>query len=574
MNSQSLKIWEYAILGLFIYLTLYFGFSSYALENMNEGLYAEIAREMLVTGNYLIPHLNFVPYLEKPPLLYWLIAVNYHIFGVSVFSARLVPITAAALTVLVLFMFAKLLNRGREGWFAAIILTTSIGFMLIARVIIFDMLLALCVTTALCSFYLWYSQGRRYYLWLTYAAVGMAFMTKGLFVMLLVPMITVVFMLLDEAPARQYLRLISPIGILIFLTIVSPWVIAASLKQNDFAWNFFVNEQFMRFLNKRVPHDYHTGPLYFYVLSVLGILFPWTLLLPALLRRSKQYITAVDRSLQRFLWAWFITMFVFFSLSQAKAHYYIILGIPALALLLGMQVFRYVQQNKPKALLSAYIVLVGIAAIIALLLAITLYFPQFAVLVPGFLALPVELAMPIFWTMLLITVYGMIGAIILWARRGSPQLTFLLLASLILPLVAFFLIDKQRLQPERSAVAVANYILQNAPTHPVYLFQDYERFSTILFYLQQRLAIVDSVSKDLYFGATTAEADGWFITSQALLDNAKQKPIYIVVVKKKLPELAAVTNGLTFCPVASSGEVFVMTNSAEDCKRKLAEVPY
>ena len=89
MNNFSLRfntyyrlgVSEYLILFVVLFFSFYYGMSTYAIENINEGLYAEIPREMLQIGNYIIPKLNFIPYIEKPPLFYWLVAISYKIFG-------------------------------------------------------------------------------------------------------------------------------------------------------------------------------------------------------------------------------------------------------------------------------------------------------------------------------------------------------------------------------------------------------------------------------------------------------------------------------------------------------------
>src|SRR5687768_9372990 len=89
-----LKLLDYLILAVLFFIGFYLGMGSYALENLHEGIYGEVSREMIEQGRYIIPSLNYVPYLEKPPLFYWLMTLSYHFFGVSEFSARLIPALA------------------------------------------------------------------------------------------------------------------------------------------------------------------------------------------------------------------------------------------------------------------------------------------------------------------------------------------------------------------------------------------------------------------------------------------------------------------------------------------------
>lgn len=556
---------EYIILFALIFLTLYYGFGSYALENMNEGLYGEIPREMLVTGNYLIPHLNFVPYLEKPPMLYWLIALSYHVFGVTGFAARLIPVTAGALTCLIIFFFAKSWQLIREGWIAAIVLTTSIGFILIARVIIFDMVLTLFFITALCFFYSWFITEKRHYLLLCYAFIALAFLTKGLLSVVLIPAIALIFMLVSKTPFKKILKTIDIWGIVIFLALILPWVIAASFRQQHFAYDFFINEQFMRFLNRRIPHDYHTGPIYYYVLPVLVILLPWTIFLPALFFKSKTKNEKFTL-LKKFLWIWFLVPFVFFSTSQAKAQYYIIIGIPALAFLIAIKLQELVIQNKEVYILRAFYGLVIFFALIFLEASLILFYPTKFLFLSDDLPLYFNYALPFLLLCLCALIYGLAGWVInFYIGRKYPYLGIVLIAVLVVPIIIVFVWDKQRLQPERSEIQIANYILQHDPNRPVYLYQNYEQISSILYYLKKRLPIIDSTSKDLYFGSHTPEAINWFITSDQFKQRIKKQNVYVVIESKKIPIFKTIISPMQFCVVNQSGDVSVMTNDKREC---------
>lgn len=245
MNHFSLRFNTYYRLGLFEYLFLfvvlfvgfYFGMSTYALENINEGLYGEIPREMLQLKNYVIPHLNFVPYIEKPPLFYWLIALSYKLFGVSEWSARVVPATAASLLCLSLVYFGNYIRRNREGWLAGIILATSVGFVIVGRVLIFDMVLTLFFSLSLLCFYMWYQKLEVSYLRLFYAFLGLAFLTKGMLALFLIPAIVLIFMFLEGTRAKKMRQCIDLPGIALFLLIVIPWHYFAMRQEPGFIWD-------------------------------------------------------------------------------------------------------------------------------------------------------------------------------------------------------------------------------------------------------------------------------------------------------------------------------------------------
>lgn len=327
---------DYLILLIFIGICFFYGLGSYAINNINEGLYAEIPREMLESGNFIIPHLNYVPYLEKPPLLYWLIAVSYQLFGISAWSARLVPACACALISIVMMRFAKREDRPETGFLTGLMLTSCVSFILMARVILFDMVFALWLTLSLVNFYYWYqSQQARFLRWM-YFFIGLAVLTKGLMAIFFVGGIGYIYLLLSRAPLRYYFTCFDGLGLLILLAVTVPWHLAASLTQSEFAYQYFINEHVLRFLDLRVPNDYHKGPIYFYLLRIPVYLLPWTVFLPLLFRRDE----TLPNALLRFLWVWFLLPLVFFSLSKAKGDYYMIMTIPPLMMLIAMQIQR------------------------------------------------------------------------------------------------------------------------------------------------------------------------------------------------------------------------------------------
>lgn len=553
----------FLILLLTLFLTLYYGFGSYALENMNEGLYGQIPYEMMQLGNYIVPHLNYVPYLEKPPLLYWLIALSYHLFGVNAFAARLIPVTSGALVCLSLYFFARALHYTKAGWAAAIILATSVGFILISRVIIFDMTLTLFFTLALLFFFLWHEKERRIFLWLCYACVGLAFLTKGLLSVVLIPTIAVIFMLAVNTPPRKIVRAVDIYGILIFLLVTIPWLVAASIKQTGFAWDFFINEQVMRFLDKRIPHDYHTGPFYYYLIPLLVIIMPWTILLPSLFKRHA--FEDKQRKLRRFLWAWFFVPIIFFSLSKAKAQYYIIIAVPALALLLGLRMNSYFSQHQGRALKLAFTTLVLGGIVFFAIVCIALYNPYVYHSLPENWRVIQAYKNTLFILFVIMLSYGLLGLFINFRYQKIPVIQFLLFAGLIIPFIFFFVADKKRLQGERSEIYLGQYILAHDAQRPVYLYQDYEDISSILYYVKKRVGIIDSTSKDLYFGSTTPDAKGWFITPAEFVARVRGEKAYVVIMKDKLPFFTLAVSPLHFCIVRSSGDVFLLSNAKEDC---------
>ncbi len=489
-KSFHLKSGHYYLLAFFIAIGFYVGLGGYPLSNNNEGLYAEVAREMLLTGNYIIPHLNFVPYIEKPPLLYWLIALSYHVFGVTTWAARLIPASCGALTIVCLLWLGQKIGRAREAWLTAVILATSLGYIVIARIVFFDMLLTACLTVTLSLFYVWWQTDKKYYLRSAYIFLGLGVLSKGLLILVLVFAISVTFLFI----CRQKKRILSLFdfwGIILFLAIVLPWHVAANIQYPGFFRDYFINEQVLRFLNERIPHDYYQGPIYYYIPRILAYLLPWSLLLPLLCKRHPMKNNDTDK-LALFLWLWFIVPLVFFSVSQAKANYYMIIGMPALAYLLAIKIN---QMNNLKSSL-------------------------------------------------------------LWSMVSISLIT----------LLAGYIVAK-KIPDEYSELSIIQYLQAKNSGRPVYLYDNYAKQSTLLFYLQKRLPMIAADDPDLAYGAQTNEAKGWFISVEQFKSIAEKQFCYVALVKESLSKFYQVLPGLGFCPVTATKKGLLLSNDPGDCNK-------
>ncbi len=515
----------------FIYTAFYFGLASYPIVDMNEGLYAEIAREMLASGNFLIPHLNHVPYLEKPPLLYWLIALSFKVFGSSTFAARLIPATAGASVCVGLILFMRRLQQQTIGWLAAIILASSLGVIIISRIVFFDMLLTAFLTFALCSFYFWYRYEKSSWLYLSYVGVALAFMTKGAIAIVLCGGIAMSFMLIQKTPLAKLMRFFNPIGIGLFLLITIPWHVLASMHMRGFAWDYFINEQVYRFLNIRIPHDYHTGPIYFYLPRIIIYLLPWALLIPALLQREFRKITLQD-PLLKFAWIWLLLPLLFFSLSSAKGDYYMIVSMPALALLIAARIKYDINQNKP-FMLSMLFTFFSIALLAA---AVYLLWAH---------KMPINADHLLKTFSITLLIYTIIGIYLVLHYR-KPLLSFILTAGLAFPLINFYIQFEKITQNTYSQKSLAGYIQTHNHQQKVFLYQNFEQLSSLVFFMQHPLPIIHSKSKDLYFGQHTPQAQGWFYSNKAFKHYQYEHPSIVIVRPSNLTNFLQAMKPLKF----------------------------
>lgn len=318
-----------------------------------DAVQAQIARNMLESGDWVTARLNGVAYLEKSPLKYWMMACSFAVFGVHDWAARL-PVV---LSILVLVWLTAVIGRwafsDEAGFYAGIVLATCIGLFLFTRILIPDVILTATIALALWSLLRALDEAeRRPRLWASLMAAGMGtgLLLKGLIALVFPIAAAVLFLFLSgrlfDLATWKRLRPFS--GASIVLLIAAPWHIAATLanppyfefsmdsgpgKYRGFFWFYFFNEHILRFLNRRWPRDYNTVPRHLFWLFHLVWFFPWSLYLARLLKLPYRGQDRAARTRLLFLClAGFILVFFSFSTTQ---EYYSLPAYPAFALLLG-----------------------------------------------------------------------------------------------------------------------------------------------------------------------------------------------------------------------------------------------
>ncbi|MEL6493745.1 MAG: glycosyltransferase family 39 protein, partial [Cyanobacteria bacterium J06623_7] len=287
MTIKNLYWIDISILSLALIVTL-FGIGSYGLYEPHEGHFAMVGQEMLWRNDWITPHLNGAPYLNKPPLLYWLIACSTAIFGSTEFAARLPIGLAGWLGIVVAWKWSRELWGINASRLAALMLSVTLGWFIFTHQILIDALLGTLLITS--NYFLWrslYQTQSRLNWWGTYITLALCVLTKGL--------IGIVFPLLGclgLVIVRRDLKIIKRIGLkqglLLLLALVLPWFIAVE-QQNPGFWHYFVvNEHFDRLLDRRYPPDYEVSKI-----SAIGYLaitgcwcFPWILFLPSVVKSS------------------------------------------------------------------------------------------------------------------------------------------------------------------------------------------------------------------------------------------------------------------------------------------------
>jgi len=341
---------------------------SFHLLEPDEGRYAQIPKEMLERGSWIVPTLQGQAYLDKPPLMYWLIATSYSIFGVNEAAARLIPAMCVHATILLVYLLGRRSIGERGAFWAAVLLTVSPGYLGVARLLLLDGLLTLCVTASfLCGFEAVRTAKLLRGWWIAAAICsGLGFLTKGPIseVLLFPPLVA--FAWLTQSTLRIGWR-----QCLLFAAIVIgvnlPWYIAIYVKQPEFLKHFFWEHNIMRFVK---PFD-HLEPVWYYVpILLLGFLPGVVFLVPYLVGMLRGHKEAMEaRSPAGGFWLlaglWCVA---FFSFSGSKLPTYILPAFPPLCLALGEFIARtkWDTRTSTRAVMLAFALFLGFVHGVAL----------------------------------------------------------------------------------------------------------------------------------------------------------------------------------------------------------------
>jgi 4-amino-4-deoxy-L-arabinose transferase-like glycosyltransferase len=318
-----------------MYALLWFGTLNYRhLIPSDEGRYAEMAREMLVTGDWVTPRYNGYKYFEKPPLQVWATAATFQVFGIGDWQARLWSALTGFLTILAVGFTGTRIYNARAGWLAAVVLASSPMWVISGHFNSLDMGLSAFLVAALCS--LLFAQtshnklSGRNWMWACWVFMALATLSKGVIGAAIPAMVLVTYSISAwDWKIWARLRLFS--GLMLFFLITAPWFVLVAQRNPEFLEFFFIHEHLQRF-----TQDAHsrTGPIYYFVPLLLIGLLPWVLQIPGAIAQAWQERRRAFSS-GWLLVCWSVIIFMFFSVSHSKLPGYIIPIFPALALLIG-----------------------------------------------------------------------------------------------------------------------------------------------------------------------------------------------------------------------------------------------
>jgi 4-amino-4-deoxy-L-arabinose transferase-like glycosyltransferase len=583
---------------LYVYLTvlllagaIYLGciVSPPSLMDDVDAVQAQIARTMLVSGDWVTARLDGIAYLEKSPLLYWAIAVTYKIFGVHDWAAR-IPVALSAMGLCWLTAAFGIWAFGRRGGlYAGMILSTCIGLFLFTRVLIPDVMLTFTVALAMWALLRVLDEEEphpRRWACLLAASLGIGLLLKSTVAVLFPLAAGAIYLFLTHQmfAARTWKRLRPFTGLAIILLIAAPWHVLATLRNppyfsfsfhsgpgeyRGFLWFYFMNEQVLRFLNMRFPRDYNTVPRVYFWLFHLLWLFPWSVYFPAVAKLSFKPVDRAGRTrLLALCWTGFMLVFFTFSTTQ---EYYTMPCYPALALLLGSAMAADGAWVRRGTRAIAAIAGCAAAALIAILVMVrnipapgdismalsqrpgtyTLslsHMEDLTLASFAYLRLPLAMAAAAF-------LVGVLGTVRAVGRRAFLAAALMMVLFFHAARVAMVVFD-----PYLSSRPLAQALLR-APAGKLIVDHHYYTFSSVFFYTNRTALSLNGRFNNMIYGSYAPGAPDVFI------DDAQWKALwlgadrcYVVASDYAMPRFEKLVGKTALHPVVASGGKVVLTN--------------
>ena len=565
--ADRLNDWLPWLLTAAVAFVLLYKLGGIALFEPDEGRNAEKAREILLLNDWITPHENFYPVLDKPISFYWLIALFYHLFGVSEWTARLPSLLSALGCVFLIYRFSRAYWGRWVAVWSALVLVTSVEFFILGRTVIFDMPLTFCETVALLAFYeAEQSENRRRRAALClamYLALGAGTLIKGLVALVIPGIVFFLFILLRRR--WQILRRIYLIpGAGVFLAVVLPWYLQAEARNPGYLNYYLWAEHFGRYTTASFDRS---EPWYYFIGVALVGFFPWTVVLPCIIknlwRRSWD-----DKTVYLVLWV--SVPLLFFSASHSKLPHYILPIFPALSILAGATLVGSYEQSGSKlrwVMISIWVV----QSLNALYLLLGAFYPTI---------LAHQIRERFSDMAFLLWLYAIVSLVILgymasrWithdrVRQGPIYLAQIVGLSVFLMLLTEVMISAA---PDRSAKQTAMAVLSHLRSgEQVALFETY--MSGLPFYLraERPVWLITHESKKRTFlgnyytiGKRHDPVTPWGKAIFNLDDFAKQwktrrQPFLVILKDKNLNQLAE-TIGETPKPLARVDEYVLVSN--------------
>lgn len=367
MKSESFNLYKNQELLTVLILATIISFSWLGLVTLfdvDEAVFAQATKEMLESGDFITPHYNDNVRYDKPILIYWLMALSFKIFGINEVGARFVSALAGVILSIGMYFFIKEFIKENKSFssiafYSVSSFILSFYFFVYTHAAVTDMLLSLFISFSLFSFYRWYVYRNERYIYLFMIFCALGFLTKGLIAIVLPGFIVVLFLFIKKE-IKSVLIFFNLKFLFVFCIIGLPWyIIQYIINGNEFIEQFFFKHHFKRYTD---VISSHSGPIYYYIICLLIGTFPWIFYN---LSNFKYLFNEIKRkeSLILFSIIWFLSFFIFFSLSTTKLPNYILPGIIPFFILTGISI----KNNEFNSSFNNYIIIIfGILNLIIL----------------------------------------------------------------------------------------------------------------------------------------------------------------------------------------------------------------
>lgn len=450
--TRNTGFWPALMLGGLLF---FYQLGAVPLFDLDEAIYGETAREMVETGNWITPQVNYSPSFEKPILLYWFMAASFTTFGLSEFSARLTSAVFGLALLVVTYGLNRRIAGPRAGLLAMLILASSLEMVVISHAALTDMLLVFFITVSLASFYMLYKTERAIWVVGIYLGAALAVMTKGP-VGLVLPGLTIFLFIVTVGPWKKLFREIQlGWGILIFCAVAVPWYAAMFRLHGAHFWkSFFLHHNIERFTSILGGHA--GAPFYYMGILAIGF-FPWVAVLPASVMSFLPGLNVSGRwknigrfpgnyPFEWFLVLWVAVVFIFFTFAGTKLPSYIAPAFPALAIWVACYLDRRMDTTSPTARVEDRLTVGLMGCLTVIEAALILSVPQgiewarmkYEALAP-FLTQPIELN----GVLMIMAAVPLIGVMTYYAllRLNKPWAGFMLLVLMMGAFVFVLLFD-------------------------------------------------------------------------------------------------------------------------------------
>ena len=488
-----------------------------------EGFHAEVAYSLLARGQWLRLHVDGIPYFDKPPVFYWLIALAFSVAGATETAARVWSALAAVGIAAVTARLGVCLGGARVGMLAGLMVVANLGMYVYGRLVKPDMLFILCLVLAYAGFAIAYRGGGRRGLLFFYASLGAATMTKDI-LGAVGPLVIVAlfFVLTRERPVAPW---VPWWGVLLILAIAAPWYAAVEWSNRGFIWYTIVDNHVLNAARQRVfpDEDVPLGTLPFLGVTFLAFL-PWTLAAPAAVARAfRRPWEDVGARLWVLFALWPLVVIGFFALSPFKLPHYALPAFPALALLVARVWDESIDATpgsvRPRALIVPLVIVFALAA-----LAMTLAARDRLPLPPAALGnvdvatrnlaargqvvagAPLAAYLPVLRSSAI--VFGAAAIVLTWAawkRRPALAVWTSLAATLaFLPLAGD---GMAQFSQARSTRPIAEaLVMRLRPTDEVIHEGALENSASVLLFIDRPVYVVNGARSNLAFGSTVPES--------------------------------------------------------------------